>query len=191
MKSVLVHVIAHELDDLVTQHHVARHPFAAQVEVAVSQADILVLVLVAADHDGRGFRLVQHDHFLRFDFDLAGRHPGIELVGRAHLHRTCDLQHPFSPRLADDLVRLGEGVRVRYHLRDPITIPQDEEDHAAECADVVNPAREGRFLTRVGGPQFTTSVSFIHGAPPKNVLPQRNEESLKGYRVKPLSFLCG
>jgi hypothetical protein len=82
---------------------------AAQVEVAVSQANVLVLVLVAADHDGRCFGLIQDDHRLRFDFDLTGRHFGIELVGRPYLDQTCDLQHPFSPCLGDDLVRIGKA----------------------------------------------------------------------------------
>ncbi len=105
-KALLIEKIAHELDHLVAQDHIAGHALAAQVEIAIFEARIFIRqVVLAADHEGQGLGRVQYFDRLGDDLDLACLHLGIFHTGRPFLDSACDLQHPFHADVGHVLQR--------------------------------------------------------------------------------------
>ena len=64
-ETVLVEVIAHELDHFMAQDQVVLHTLTSQVEVAVFQAHVLVGVFVFVDHERQGFGRVEYFKLVR------------------------------------------------------------------------------------------------------------------------------
>ncbi len=78
------------------QNHVFLHPFPAQVDVAVFQADGFIGVFIFVDHERQGFGRVQDFDFGGFDFDFTGGHVRVFGSGRAGADDAADLQDPFG-----------------------------------------------------------------------------------------------
>ena len=127
---------------------------AAQIEVAVLEADFLGVVGLA-EHRQRqlgGFRQQCHRHHLHFD--LAGGQFGDFTAGR-----------PCARRLADDALgaQAIDGLEARragaqHQLRQAIVVAQVDKDQPAVIALAVNPTRDANGLAGIGGAKRAAGV---------------------------------
>ena len=76
-EALLDEVVADGHRDLAAQREVVLHLGAAQVEVAILEADFFVGDGVFGGGEGRRLRLVEEEEFVGDDFDLAGGHVGV------------------------------------------------------------------------------------------------------------------
>src|SRR5690606_37676807 len=82
----------------------AGHLCAAQVEVAVAQAQRLVDILRLVEGEGRRLGLVEDGDAGGEDLDLAGGQVGIDGVGIAAADPALDGDDPFGTQVVRDLV---------------------------------------------------------------------------------------
>src|SRR5690606_33841711 len=70
-EAVLVEERAHRARDRVAQTQITQHPFAAEIEVAILESQLLACMLVVMER--RRLRLVENGELVRDELDLAGR----------------------------------------------------------------------------------------------------------------------
>ena len=88
-KSAGIKKIVHELGDPVAQHQVFFHAAAAQVEIAVFQAQVFIHLNLFIDVERRGIGGIENLYFPDDDLDIAGGYfqgfrcrPGAKLLCR-------------------------------------------------------------------------------------------------------------
>ncbi len=158
---LLDEVRADDLEDFGTQQDVLLHAFAAQIEVAVLEAQFFVRFLVAVDLERRGLGFVEDDEFRRHEFDGARGLVRALRALEALLHRARDLEHPFRTHL----LRGGEDrfvFRLDDDLRETVAVAHVEEDEASVVTAAVHPSADGDGLADVGIAEFSAGVGTQH-----------------------------
>jgi hypothetical protein len=140
-EAVVVEVVAHQFRDAVAQAHVLLHRLAAQVEIAVLQADVFVDVVVV-DLEGRRQAGVEDLQRLGQHLDHAGGQIRVLGAGRPGAHFADHLEDEFRAGLLGQLEGL-RGVRVDDHLDRAFTVAQVDEDDPAVVAAAMRPAAQG------------------------------------------------
>ena len=142
---------------------VGRHARAAQVEVAVAQADVLGGVHVVLDLEGRRLGGVEDLDLVDEDLDLAGRELGVVHALGTLAHDAGDLDRPLGADGLGRMERLAAGVlRVKGDLRHAVAVAQVDEDEAAVVATVPDPAGQRDRLADVLAAQLAAGVG-VHG----------------------------
>ena len=137
-EALLLHPLAHGIDDRAAGHDVLVQLLAAQVEEAVLQPDVLRIFLLA-EHRQRQFgRRPQHLDLADINLDRAGRQFRVVGALGAAAHLAVDPHHPFRAELFDFLER--RRIRVGHALGDAVMVAQIDEQHAAMVADTMAPA---------------------------------------------------
>ena len=115
-KALLAQAFADGQRNLVAQAEVVLHLGAAQIDVAVFEADFLVLDGLFGRRKRRQARVVQDEQLRGLDLDLAGRHFGIDgvLVAQAHLAHGGD--HVLGAHLLALGVAFGRELLVQNNL---------------------------------------------------------------------------
>ena len=139
-KALLAEVVADGQRDVVAQAEVALHLGAAQVHIAILEADLLVLDGFFGRRKRRQAGVVQYAQLGGFNFDFAGGHLGIDGVGRAQAY----LAHRGDNVLRADLfafgVAIGNQLLIQHDLRNAGAVAQVEEDQVAVIAAAIYPA---------------------------------------------------
>ena len=135
-----LHAPANRVDHLAAQHDVGVQMVAAQIEEAIFEPDLFRIILLAEDRHRQFGGGAKHLDLVDVDFDLTGRQIGILGAGGAPAHLAVDAHDPFRAQRLGQLECLAVGVG--HDLREPIVVPQIDEQHAAMVADAVAPARE-------------------------------------------------
>ena len=142
---------------------------AAQVEVAVLEAQGLVGVGAALQRERRGLGGGQHLDVGGGHLDLAGGQLGVLVAGRAGPDRARDPDAVLGP----DGGRGRRLVGADDHLHDPGGVAQVEEGDPAVVAPAGHPAGQPDLGPGVAGPQAPAGVGAHgaeqgtgHGAPP-------------------------
>ena len=106
--------------------NVALHSRAAQVQVAVFEAQALVDVVVGVYRERRHLRTIEHFQAIDADLDVAGGQPRVLGSGRPLANAAADADDVFVTQL----LGIGEAglLRVEHDLRDAVTIAQIHED---------------------------------------------------------------
>ena len=68
---------------------------AAQIQIAVSQSQILQSLNLILDFERRGLAWIQYIQTIDLNFDLAGNHIGINHIIRAFVNRARGRNHEF------------------------------------------------------------------------------------------------
>ena len=140
---------------------VALHLGAAQIEVAVLQAQILGGGLALADRNGGGGEEFRISHSVTSDFDFAGRQFGIDgTLGAAHdlaFHR----EEKLGAHRARDLMRGGIVRRIEDELDDSLAIAQIDKDEPAMIAARLDPSPQSDLAARIGGAQRAAVISAL------------------------------
>ena len=129
---------------LVTQHHVALHLRAPQVDHAMQETHILRQVILV-ELEGRRYRGIQHFDRVTEDFYFTARNVGIHRSLRAGTHLARDLEAELVAH------RLGNRehfrtIRIADDLRQALAVAQVDKDDATVVAPTMGPAAESHFL---------------------------------------------
>ena len=108
---------------------------------------------------------------LDLDLDLAGLQLRVDVLRRPERDLPVDPEDRLLG-VAAHLVR-ERGVGPDHELRDPVMVPQVEEEHAPQVPLVVEPARQSDHLTLVALPQFPAGMrsEFLHVDPFRDAEP--------------------
>ncbi len=149
---------AHGEGDLVAEPEVALHLGTAQVDVAVLEADFLVLDGFFSGREGGEAGVVEHAQLGGLDLDFAGVHLGVDGVFVAQ----ADFADGGDDILGADLlalgVALGDELLVEHDLGDAGAVAEVEEDEVAVVAAAIDPAHEDNLLACVSGAQIAAEV---------------------------------
>ena len=134
----------------------ALHIGAAQVQIAVLQADSVLHVGVLHDLEGRGVGLGQQAQLGDLHLNVAGGHIGVlGLTLPDHASGGDDILAAQGSGLLKDL--LGSGV-VEGELDEAGAVPEVHEDQATQVALALDPAADGDLLAHVGSPEVAAVV---------------------------------
>ena len=123
------------------QLHRPLHLFAAQVQVAVAQADRFVdLQRRIVQVEGRRLRCRENLNVRCVHFDVAGRQVRIARAVGPHLHRAGETQHEFVADLRHSVLHVCRGLGVYDYLCNAVAITHVDEDDAAMVAAPVHPS---------------------------------------------------
>ena len=140
-------------DDAVAQDDVVVHALAAQVEVAVPQAQQLVDSDVLVDVERRRLRGVEHRRPRSAPTSIS---PVGRLAFSVPARRSCTVPlicSTYSPRtLGSDRVGVGAACGLMTTCTRPRAVAQVEEDQAAVVAAAVHPAGQRHCLAGVLSP---------------------------------------
>ena len=156
-KALVIQVGADGAGDLAAQFDIVLHGLAAQVHVAVTQADIVMHVLIVQLERG-GPGLVQQFQRVAQHFHLAGGQVGVDRTLRAPAHPAGNAHHVFIPQGLSHGKGFGP-VGVIDHLRQPFPVAQVDKDHAAVVAAPVHPAAQGDFCAEHVGAQLSAIMA--------------------------------
>ena len=141
---------------------------AAQIEISMAQAQLLVDVGILVDRKRWRLRDREHGAAAGTQLDLAGLAPGIDVLGGAQPELALEAEHPLEPGLPGSAVRLGRVVGIDDHLEDAGVITEVDEDEPAMVATPVDPPEHGRELSRVAGAgRAAIGALSAHEAPPR------------------------
>ena len=152
---------AHELGQPMPDDEDLLHRRPAQVEVAISEPELLV-GLGPVHLERRRGRGVVDDQVLDADLDGTGLEPGVLLAGQAGGDRAFHADHVLVAQLAGAGLELGAGLGLEDDLGDAVAVAQVDEDQAAEVAPGVHPAVQDDGISHVVYRQFTAGMrSFV------------------------------
>ena len=144
------------------QLEILRHLGAAQVEVAVGQAQVFISDL-GIKRERRHVGFVEHFQLRRDEFDFARDELRIDGSLDARANAAGDLDHVFAAQLVREFGDLRIFLGAEDDLRDPFAVAQINENNAAVVAAGVNPARQGDGLADVFFAEDVAEVGAIHG----------------------------
>ncbi len=144
------------------QAQVAVHDRAAQVEIAIAQADVLSRVGGVVDRERRGHGRVEHRDARGQDLDLARGHVLVGLALDAVADRTGHEDRPLGTDGLGGREGLARQIGVENHLRHALAVADGHEDELAQVAAVVDPAGQPDFLAGIGCAQLAAGVG-VHG----------------------------
>ena len=139
---------------------------AAQVEVAVAHAQLLVGLDLVEHLERRRLRLVEHRDLLHQHLDLAGRALLVDLVALAPPHPAADGDYVLGAEPLQQLERAVDDalvLAVRGHLGHAVAVAQVDEHQLAVVAVVLDPAVEDDDLPLVGEVQVAAGVGTLPG----------------------------
>ncbi len=139
-EALVDHPAAQAGNHLAAQQHVGVNLFAAQIEEAVFEADILGIVLLARHRHRQLFGARLHGHGAGINLDLAGREIGVHSPLPAPLHFAVDGDDALDPQAFQQCQRRTVGIGD--DLGHAVMIAQIDEQHPAMIALAVDPARQ-------------------------------------------------
>ena len=143
-EALLLHPLAHGIDDRAAGHDVLVQLLATQVEETVLKPYVLRIFLLAGDRQRQFAGRPQHLDRADIDLDLSGRQFGIDGAFGTVAHLAVDPHHPLRAELFD--FRKRRRILVGHALGDAVMVAQVDEQHAAMVADDVAPARQANRL---------------------------------------------
>jgi hypothetical protein len=112
----------------VAQSDVALHPLAAQIQVAVLEAQGFRFACLAVNVEGRRLGLIEDGGLLGDDLDLTSWHVRIFCSGWSLSNGAMYLEYPFAARSISDGESLGCGFLVKRHLDDARSVAQTDKE---------------------------------------------------------------
>jgi nitrate reductase NapAB chaperone NapD len=147
-EAVAVEEGAHGLRDLVAQPQALRHLLAAQVEVAVAQAQFFGDFLVVME--GRRLGGVEQRQLGGQQLDFTGGQLAVDGALGPAAHRAAHRHHVFAAQLLAGGKHAWCGG-IEDHLQQAFAVAQVDEDHATVIAAAMDPAGNGDFLANRRG----------------------------------------
>ena len=161
-EAVRVVDFADGMDQTAAHHEPLQHRLAADIEIAVPQAQALVDGRVrVVDVEGRRLGLVEDRYTARLQLNPARGHLRVLGTRLAPCHDALDRDDKFGADPAGDLVRLGRIGGVDHDLRDAVAVPQVEEQQLPVVAAAVDPAGELRVGPVIVHAEISTRVGAV------------------------------
>ena len=150
------HPSADRGDHVAPQHDVPVERLAPEVEEAIAQPRLLRVLGVARDLERKRLRHGLDRELGNLELDLPGGELRVDRVGRARYDRAGDRDHALELECRGG--REGRAAAGEHALRDPVVVPEVDEEEVPVVALPVDPAREPRGAPRVLGPQLAAGV---------------------------------
>ncbi len=166
-KAVAIEKAAQDRGHPGAQPQVVLHGRAAQIDVAVAQAR-LVLHVFLVELERRRERSVEDLHRPGQDLDLAGGEIPVYRALRPVPDPAGDAQHVFVAHRACG-VEGRRVIRIAHDLHQALAVAQIDEDHAAVIAPPVHPAAERHVPVDQRGIQLA-AIMAAHAAPLQRVV---------------------
>ena len=163
-EAVVGQVGANGLRNSMAQGEVVLHLRAAEVEVAVLEADLFVGDGVVCDGEGRGLGVVEEEELVGDDFDEAGGHVGVGEAFSAETDFSFDGYDEFAAGGFGFGVGGGGGFLVEDDLGDAGAVAEVEEYEVAVVAATVDPAHEDDGLIILIDAEFAALMRALKGA---------------------------
>ena len=144
-EAVRIKIAAHGTGDAVTQAQARAHDFAAQIKIAVFEAQLLVDGLIKLKR--QRLAAIQNLDFLGEELDRAGGKIGVRGAARTGAHTAFDADHELIAQTLS-FFENGGVLRIEHDLQEPLAIAQIHEDHPAVIAPAVHPAGDGHLFAR-------------------------------------------
>ena len=148
-KPWLVEVVAHRARHGVAQPQALLHDVAAQVDVAVLEAD-LPRALPRRAGTGSGSARFSTSSLASEQLDRAGREVRVGRARRPRAHECRRRVMTHSPRRRSASANTPAADRVEHDLQQALAVAQVDEDHAAVVAAAMHPAGDGHTLADEG-----------------------------------------
>ena len=191
-EALIGHAAAQAGNHVRTQHDVGVQAFAAQIEEAVFQADVLRIILFACDRHRQFDRRRLDRDVARAHFNRARRQVRVDRFGRARDDVAGDRHHAFGTQAVEDRER--RIAAVGDDLGKPIMVAQIDEQQPAMVALAMHPSRDADRLADLFGAKlaaimgaigvhgivFQCSGARVENAPIWPRLRQRGERFVKG-----------
>ena len=137
-EALLLHPLAHRIDDRAAGHDVLVQFLPAQVEETVLKPYVLRIFLIAKHRHRQFAGRPQYLDLADIELDHAGRQFRIIGAGRTAADLAVDPHHPFRAKLFGVLER--RRIRVGDALGQAVMVAQIDKQHAAMVADAMAPA---------------------------------------------------
>ena len=164
-KAVGIVVVAGDLDNTVAHGNGALHFGAAQIEVAILEAQILLDALaVIADGKGRGIAFRQHPQLADIDLHLAGG--DLVIDGFAAAQNPARHQNILGAHLLRLCQQFRAGFIIEGKLDDAGTVAQVDEDQCSHIAGFLRPTAHHHFSAdhlRGDGAAVMGALQTFHG----------------------------
>ncbi len=162
-KPLLLHPLAHRIDNRAAGHDVLVQLLATKVEETVLKPYIFGIFLFAEHRQRQLAGRPQHLDLADVKFDRAGRQFGVVGTLRTMAHLAVDPHHPLRAQFFGILE--GRRIRVGHALRQAVMVAQIDEQHAAMVANPVAPARQPHGLVDIAVAERAAGVGPVtmHG----------------------------
>ena len=141
------------------QFDIELHSIAAEINVAIFQAQFFIGQNRIAGEKLRLFGFVQNAQLLCDQFYFAGADVLVYCVWLAQLNRANRSDHVFVAQLSCFLVQRGIVFFVEYDLSNSRAIPNVDKNQISQIAPAVHPAHEHSFLFCIRCAQCAAHVS--------------------------------
>ncbi len=139
------------------QDQVALHVRTPQVDVAVSQPDVLADREILLHQERRRARRVQDVDLLRRDFDLARRQLGVDRIVVTANYGTFNRDDEFATQQPGAGVDVGP-LLVEHYLGHARAVPQVDEDQAAQIPPPMDPTHQNDALANIARTQIAAAM---------------------------------
>ena len=145
-ETLLVEVAANGHRHAMPQPEVVLQARTPQVQVPKPQPHILGHIRIVGNRERRRLCLVQDADLTCDDLHFAGGQLRVDGVGRAGTHLAGDTHDVLGPQP----LRRPEQRVVDHDLREAAAITDIDEQHAAQIAHAMHPAKQRDFLSDIG-----------------------------------------
>ena len=149
-ESLLIEIIARRLGDAMALAQVPRDARAAQIEVTIAEAEILV-ARIGVEREREDVGAIQNAQMLRQQFDVTGGQLWILRAGNSRRYFAFHLDHIFVTESMGNGREFRVFFRTKNDLGQSFAITQIDENDAAMIAPDMHPAREFGDTADVGG----------------------------------------
>ena len=161
-KAVPVKVITHNLGNAMAQHEILLHLRAAQIKIAVLQAQHLIHLDAILDVERRSLCLVKDAQLLYYHLYHAGSHVRIYGFLGTGAHAAPDSHNEL---VADSLslveCLLADGSLVNYHLHQTGAVTQVNKNQSAMVTAAGNPAAKDNLTAYMVSTQLTAVMGTL------------------------------
>ena len=186
-ESLLLHALAHGIDDRAAGHDVLVQFLAAKVEETVLKPYVLRIFLLAEHRQRQLARRSQHLDLADIELDRAGRQFRIFGACGTAAQLAVDPHHPFRAQLFGVLE--GRRIRIGDALRQAVMVAQIDEQHTAMVANTMAPAGQTNGLADIALTERAAGVGPVtmHDDPEGSIRREfgRREADPKRLRVYP------
>ncbi len=146
------------------EQHVALELFAAEIQEAVGEPQILAHALILQG-EGQGRGGIEDAEARQADLDITGGHVGV--LAFAFGHHAFGSQHELAAHGLELGQQLGiGGLLVGHQLHQAPAVPEVQEDQGAEVAHPSAPAEQTHGLARVVEAQIAIAMGALEVVKP-------------------------